>query len=125
MKRIKIVSGEIIEVSVGLYETDIASAIWDALPIKGKVNRWRDEIYFEIPLKLREEKEARKYIRLGELGYWPVGHAFCIFFGMLPVSTRNEIKAASPVNVFGTIEGDPKILERVSQGAEDIIEKET
>ncbi|MER3446345.1 MAG: hypothetical protein C4291_05615 [Candidatus Dadabacteria bacterium] len=124
MKRIKIISGEI-EVSASLYETDTASAIWDALPIKGKVNKWGDEIYFEIPLKLREEKEARESVRLGELGYWPVGHAFCIFFGMTPVSTGNEIKAASPVNAFGRIEGDPKILKRVSQGAEIIIKKET
>jgi hypothetical protein len=123
MKKIKIVSGEI-EISAGLYETDTASAIWDALPIKGKANRWGDEIYFEIPLQLREEKEARESVRLGELGYWPVGHAFCIFFGMTPMSTGNEIKAASPVNVFGRVDGDPKILKRVSQGAEIIIEKE-
>ncbi|MGE5443258.1 MAG: cyclophilin-like fold protein [Ignavibacteriales bacterium] len=124
MKRVKIISGEI-EISAGLYETDTASAIWNALPIKGKVNRWGDEIYFEIPLKLREEKEARESVRLGELGYWPVGRAFCIFFGMTPVSTENEIKAASPVNVFGRVEGDPKILKGVSQGVEIIIEKET
>jgi hypothetical protein len=123
MKRVKIISGEI-EISAGLYETDTASAIWDALSIKGKVNRWGDEIYFEIPLKLREEKEARESVRLGEIGYWPVGHAFCIFFGMTPVSTENEIKAASPVNVFGRVEGDPKILKGVTQGAEIIIKKE-
>lgn len=83
MKRIKIVSGKI-EILAGLYETDTASAIWDVLPIKGKVNRWGDEIYFKIPLKLREEKEASESVRLGELGYWPVGHAFCIFFGITP-----------------------------------------
>lgn len=88
MKRITIVLGEI-EISAGLYETDTASAIWNALPIKGKVNRWGDEIYFKIPLKLREEKEARESVRLGELGYWPVGRAFCIFFGITPVSTEN------------------------------------
>jgi hypothetical protein len=123
MKRVKIISGEI-EISADLYETDTTSAIWDALPITGKVNRWGDEIYFQIPLKLREEKEARESVRLGELGYWPVGHAFCIFFGMTPVSTENEIKAASPVNVFGRLEGDPKILKGVSQGAEIIIEKQ-
>jgi uncharacterized protein len=123
MKRVKIISGEI-EIAADLYETDTTSAIWDALPITGKVNRWGDEIYFQIPLKLREEKEARESVRLGELGYWPVGHAFCIFFGMTPVSTENEIKAASPVNVFGRLEGDPKILKGVSQGAEIIIEKQ-
>ena len=122
MKRIKITSGEI-EILANLYETQTASAIWDALPFGGKVSRWGDEIYFEIPLKLSKEKEARESVRLGELGYWPVGHAFCIFFGRTPVSTENEIKAASAVNIFGRVEGDPKILKEVSGGAEIRIER--
>ena len=91
MKRIKIIAGEI-EVLANLHETKAASAIWDALPFRGKVNRWGDEIYFEIPLKLPKEKEARDSIRLEELRYWPVDHAFCIFFGMTTASSENEIK---------------------------------
>ncbi|MGH7799214.1 MAG: cyclophilin-like fold protein [Thermodesulfobacteriota bacterium] len=122
MKRIKIITGEI-EVLANLYETKAASAIWDALPFRGKVNRWGDEIYFEIPLKLPKEKEARDSVRLGEHGYWPVGHAFCIFFGMTPVSTENEIKAASPVNIFGRVEGSPEILKEVPEGSEIRVEK--
>src|SRR3989304_7738561 len=117
MKRIKIIVGEI-EVLANLHETKAASAIWDALPFRGKVNRWGDEIYFEIPLKLPKEKEARDSIRLGELGYWPVGHGFCIFFGMTPVSTENEIKAANLVNIFGRVVGNPEILKGVPEGSE-------
>lgn len=122
MKRIKIIVGEI-EVLANLHETKTASAIWDALPFRGKVNRWGDEIYFEIPLKLPKEKEARESVRIGELGYWPTGHAFCIFFGMTPVSTENEIKAASPVNIFGRVEGNPEILKGAPEGSEIRVEK--
>lgn len=122
MKRIKIIAGEI-EVLANLHETKTASAIWDALPFRGKVNRWGDEIYFEIPLKLPKEKEARDSVRLGELGYWSVGYAFCIFFGMTPVSKENEIKAASPVNIFGRVEGSPEILKEVPEGSEIRVEK--
>jgi hypothetical protein len=122
MKRIKITSGEI-EVLANLYETKTALAIWDALPFRGKVNRWGDEIYFEIPLKLPKEKEARETVGVGELGYWPPGHAFCIFFGMTPASTENEIKAASPVNIFGRVEGDPEILKGVPEDSEIRVEK--
>ncbi|HLE25831.1 MAG TPA: cyclophilin-like fold protein [Thermodesulfobacteriota bacterium] len=122
MKRIKIIAGEI-EVLANLHETKTASAIWDSLPFRGKVNRWGDEIYFEIPLKLPKEKEAKEAVLMGELGYWPVGHAFCIFFGMTPVSTENEIKAASPVNIFGRVEGNPEILKKVPEGSEIKVEK--
>ncbi len=122
MRRIKITSGEI-DVLAILYETKTASAIWDALPFRGKVNRWGNEIYFEIPLRLPKEKEAGDFVKLGELGYWPVGHAFCLFFGVTPVSTQEEIKAASPVNIFGRVEGNPEILKGVPEGSEIRVEK--
>ncbi len=122
MRKIKITSGEV-EISATLYETDTASAIWHALPLAGEVNRWGDEIYFEIPVTLSQEKEARESVRIGELGYWPTGNAFCIFFGKTPVSTEGEIKAASPVNVFGRMDGDPSILKKIPQGVEIKIER--
>ena len=59
----------------------------------------------------------------GDLGYWPPGNAFCIFFGTTPVSRGDEIRPASPVNVFGKIIGDSKVFKKVSSGAKIIIEK--
>jgi len=60
---------------------------------------------------------------MGDLGYWPPGHAFCIFFGRTPVSRGNEIRPASAVNVFGKVEGDAKVFTRVRDGAKVVLEK--
>ena len=59
----------------------------------------------------------------GELGYWPVGNAFCIFFGPTPISTGNEIKPASAVNIFGKIIGDATVFKQVASGTPVRVEK--
>jgi hypothetical protein len=60
---------------------------------------------------------------MGHLGYWPSGHAFCIFFGPTPVSRGNEIRPASAVNVFGQVEGDAAIFTDAGAGNSIRIEK--
>ena len=55
-------------------------------------------------------------VGLGDLGYWPPGRAFCIFFGPTPASRGTECRPASPVNVFGRVEGDPKVFKAVRAG---------
>ena len=92
-----------------------ARAIWEALPIVGKANRWGDEIYFEISVKL-EEENAQLDVEVGDIAYWPPGNALCIFFGRTPVSRGEKPRAYSPVNVFGRVIGDPKILLKVKSG---------
>jgi len=78
--------------------------ILDALPIESVVKRWGDEIYFDIPVTAGPENPQEK-VRKGELGYWPVGEAFCIFFGKTPMSeSEDEIIPASAVNLIGRIE---------------------
>ena len=42
---------------------------------------------------------AERRVQLGDLGYWPPGAAFCIFFGPTPASRGDEIRPASAVNV--------------------------
>ena len=114
MKRILIRAGQV-QVSAELNDTRTADAIWNALPLSATGNTWGDEIYFSIPVKLDEEN-ARATVALGDLGYWPPGHAFCMFFGPTPVSRGKEIRPASPVNVFGHIVGDPTVLRQVQDG---------
>lgn len=121
MPRIKISAGNVIAFAE-LNETATAKAIWNALPIKARVNTWGDEIYFSIPVYLQEEN-AREVVEKGDLGYWPVGHAFCIFFGRTPVSRGDEIRPASPVNVFGRVEGDPTVFKRVRDGEKVLVER--
>jgi len=111
-----------VKMSADLNDNKTAQNIWAALPIEGRVNTWGDEIYFSIPVNA-ELENAKDVVSEGDLGYWPPGSAFCIFFGTTPVSRGNEIRAASPVNVFGKIIGDPKVFKKVSSGAKIIIEK--
>jgi len=122
-RKIRIKAGAI-EVVAELNETKTAGAIWEALPIKGSVNCWGDEIYFSIPVSL-EAEDARELVSLGDLGYWPPGTAFCLFFGPTPMSRGQEIRPASPVNVFGRIIGDTKVLRQVASGTEITVDKET
>jgi len=121
MARIRITAGEVVA-TAELNQSKTAQAIWDALPIEARANTWGDEIYFGIPVHLDEEN-AKGVVDLGDLGYWPPGHAFCIFFGRTPVSRGSEIRPASPVNVFGKVEGDPKRFTQVPDGARVRLEK--
>lgn len=99
-----------------LTESVTARKILESLPLEGDATLWGDEIYFEIPLQLEPEADARADVSVGDLGYWPVGAAFCIFFGPTPVSTDDRPKAYSPVNVFGRLSEDPGRLKSVRDG---------
>jgi uncharacterized protein len=113
-KKIQISAGAI-EAEAELNDTRTAQAIWEALPIKGRADIWRDEIYFSIPLSLKLEA-GQELVSIGDLGYWPDGNAFCIFFGPTPVSQGDEIRPASPVTVFGKVIGDAKVFKKVAAG---------
>ncbi|MDQ0287371.1 hypothetical protein J2Z49_002492 [Desulfofundulus luciae] len=106
-----------------IYNTPTGRLIQEALPIKGRASRWGEEIYFSIPVNAPLERGASDLVSRGDLGYWPAGNAFCIFFGPTPISEGEEIRAASPVNVFGRVEGNLEDLRQVEDGAEVIIEK--
>jgi hypothetical protein len=90
-------------------------AIAAALPIEAVAQTWGDEIYFAIPVSLPEDG-AREVVERGDLGYWPPGRAFCIFFGRTPASRGDECRPASPVNVFGHVEGDATVFRGVRAG---------
>jgi len=100
-----------------LNDSAMADKIWAALPITGRASTWGDEIYFSIPVKAAEAPGADSLVDLGDIAFWPPGSAFCIFFGITPASDGDEIRAASPVNVFGRIDGDPAIFRAVDSGA--------
>jgi hypothetical protein len=116
MKHIVITAGDV-SLEAELNEGPTARKVWDALPIEGQANTWGDEIYFEIPVTAREEPDARADVEVGELGYWPVGSAFCIFFGPTPVSTGPKPRAYSPVNMLGRVTGDATRFRAVRSGA--------
>jgi hypothetical protein len=106
-----------------LNETETAKRIYDALPIQSKANRWGEEVYFSIPVKCPPENQ-HEIVNFGDLGYWVPGSSFCIFFGPTPASrTPDEIRPASPVNVFGKIIGDPTVFRSVRDGDEIVVER--
>jgi hypothetical protein len=122
MARIIIIKSGEIEIEAELNDTKTAGAIWKALPIEKPANIWGDEIYFTIPIK-RELEKGQDVVEIGDLGYWPPGMAFCIFFGKTPISGEGEIRPASAVTVVGKIISDVSALKRVLFGVKVRISK--
>lgn len=114
--RITITAGGV-TVEAELNDSPTAQKIWEALPITGRANIWGDEIYFEIPVQAEQAPDARADVEVGELGYWPVGSAFCIFFGPTPASASEKPRAASPVNIVGRVLGDATAFRKTKAGA--------
>jgi len=121
-RAIRITAGSV-SAEAQLNDSKTAGAIWDALPIEAKGQTWGDEIYFDIGLTAGSES-PREVVDLGDLAYWPPGHAFCIFFGPTPASRGNECRATSAVNVVGKLQGDPTVFKKVRSGARVTIERQ-
>jgi len=120
-RQIKITVGDVTATAT-LNDTGMAEAIWNACPIKSTARTWGDEIYFDIPVDVAGEN-LQPTVGMGDLAYWPPGPAFCIFFGPTPMSSGNEIRPASPVSVFGSVEGDPTIFKAIRSGAAITVEQ--
>jgi hypothetical protein len=120
-RRIRITAGAV-HADAALDDTRTATAVWDALPLSVPTETWGDEIYFDIGVSLGAES-PRAVVQMGDLGYWPPGRAVCIFFGPTPASRGDEIRPASPVNVFGRIIGDPRVFARVRAGTTVRVER--
>jgi uncharacterized protein len=117
---IRITAGSV-TLDAELNDSPAAAAIAAALPIEAKGQTWGDEIYFDIGLALAAQA-PREVVDLGDLGYWPPGQAFCIFFGPTPMSRGDEIRPASPVEVVGRVVGDARAFTRVRAGSRVRIE---
>jgi hypothetical protein len=121
-REVRITAGSV-SVRATLDGSRTADAVWNALPIEAKTETWGDEIYFGIGLDLAEES-PQAVVQMGDLAYWPPGQAFCVFFGRTPASHGDEIRPASPVNVFGRVVGDAAVLKKVRAGTRLRLERE-
>ncbi len=120
-RSIRITAGPVV-VTAELNDSETAGVIWEALPIEAKADTWGDEIYFGIPVRA-EADGAKEVVDLGDLAFWPPGHAFCIFFGPTPASRGDEIRPASPVNVVGRVNGDATVFKKVRAGTRVTLER--
>ena len=115
MKPIRIILGNL-TLDAQLNDSPTAKKIWEALPIETSFSTWGDEIYFSIPVAMELEMDAQEVVQSGDLGYWPSGNAFCIFFGPTPISSEGEIRPASAVNMIGRVIDDAaKLKEGMSE----------
>ena len=113
-EKIRITAGDV-SVEATLNDSVTAKVIRTRLPIEAAAETWGDEIYFSIGVSI-EPEDPQATVAMGDLGYWPPGTALCIFFGPTPMSSGDEIRPASPVNVFGNIDGDATVLKAVKSG---------
>jgi len=106
-----------------LNDTPTAKRVAEALPFTCSFSTWGDEIYFTIPVTAPLDSSSKEVVELGELGYWPTGKAFCIFFGPTPMSSQGKIVPASAVNIIGKIEGDSTRFKEVMNEREVTLER--
>jgi uncharacterized protein len=119
-RAIRITAGSV-SATAELNDSSAAAAIAARLPITAKAETWGDEIYFGLPFSAPSDA-PQETVALGDLGYWPPGTAFCIFFGPTPMSRGDEIRPASAVTVVGRITGDARAFKKVRAGTGVTIE---
>jgi len=104
-----------------LLDTPTAKAILAALPLSSSALTWGEEVYFDVPIEVAREADARAVIVPGEIAYWPQGPAIAIGFGRTPISKGNETRLASPCNVFAKALGSVKVLGKVKTGEKVVV----
>ena len=88
-------------------------AITKKLPLVGRAALWKEEIYFEIPVKMGEEK-AKANVEKGTISFWPMGNALCVFY--------DKSRPYSPVNVVGQVTKNIELFKQVKSGTKIKVE---
>jgi len=120
--KIKIIIGKL-SMEAELNDTPTGQKVAAALPLTSSFSTWGDEIYFTIPVTASLDSSAKEVVEMGDLGYWPTGKAFCIFFGPTPMSEPGRIVPASAVNIIGKVVGDAKRFKGVMNEREVTLER--
>jgi hypothetical protein len=122
MTRIRFDFGDV-SLDADLGDTPTARAVAAALPFNSKVLTWGEEIYFDAPVQVAREADARAVVRPGEIAFWPDGPAIAIGYGRTPISKDGETRLASPCNVFATAVQPVQVLRQVTAGTQVSVSK--
>ena len=111
------------ELILNLRDTPTAELIYDALPFSSTVKKWGEEIYFETPLDIELEDNAKAVVEFGEIAFWNNGSAIAIGYGKTPVSNGNEIRLISPCNIWADSVFDKSYIAQIKENEIVEIEK--
>ncbi|MFF7812545.1 cyclophilin-like fold protein [Streptomyces sp. NPDC007945] len=99
-----------------LDETPTSTALLGALPIVSTARTWGEEVYFDTPVSVPREAGARQVVEPGTVAFWTDGDALALPYGPTPISRGEECRLASPCNLLGSLDEDPRILATVRDG---------
>ena len=99
-----------------LLGTPTAKEILKHVPFTSSVNTWGDEVYFNTPISVSKEANAKEIVEAGELAFWVEGNCIAIGFGPTPISQGNEIRLAAQTNIWGQSLTDVKLLSKAKDG---------
>jgi len=122
MRRLKMTIGSV-ELTAELLDTPTADAIYNSLPIESEAQTWGEEVYFETPVRVIKEGNARDVVEPGELAFWVEGNSIAVGFGPTPVSRGSEIRLVTKTNIWGRSIEDVKSLKSVRDGDPILLEK--
>ena len=111
-----VLSFESATLRVACADTPTARALLEAVPFEATVSTWGEEVYFQAPVSLDLEADAREVMEPGDVAFWSAGDCIAVGFGPTPVSRANEICLASAANVWGRALDDVRGLARVGAG---------
>ncbi|MFD7321339.1 cyclophilin-like fold protein [Streptomyces sp. NPDC059875] len=99
-----------------LDETPTSKALVGALPISSTARTWGEEVYFDTPVSTAVEADAQQVVEPGTVAFWTEGDALALPYGPTPISRGSECRLASPCNLLGSLDGDPRVLATVRDG---------
>jgi hypothetical protein len=99
-----------------LGETLTSKALAGALPISSTARTWGEEVYFDTPVSAAVEADAEQVVEPGTVAFWTEGDALALPYGPTPISRGSECRLASPCNLLGSLDGDPRVLATVRDG---------